>query len=76
MVDRTLLAKSIADIRDAVRRIREVLPQSVAEFVRDRTIREVVLLNLFVALQQCLSLATHWLADEGSQVPVGYREVF
>ena len=76
MVDKALLAKAIADIRDAVKRIREVLPGDASEFAGDRTIREVVVLNLFVALQQCLSLATHWLADEGRDVPAGYREVF
>ena len=30
-----------------------------------------VLLNLFVATQECLSLATHWLTDEG----LGERDV-
>jgi uncharacterized protein YutE (UPF0331/DUF86 family) len=76
MLDKALLAKGVADIRDAVARIREVLPQDVTEFARDRTIREVVVLNLFVALQQCLALAAHRLADEGKDVPAGYREVF
>jgi len=42
----------------------------------DRTAREVVVLNLFVALQECLSLATHWLADDGRSVPESYRETF
>lgn len=55
MVDRLLLAKALADIRDAVARS-----------------REVVVLNLFVALQHGLSLATHWLADAGLDVPNGY----
>lgn len=76
MVDKALLAKGIADIRDAVARIRDVLPPDVEEFTGDRTIREVVVLNLFVALQQCLSLAVHWLADEGRDVPRSYRDVF
>ena len=76
MVDKALLAKGIADIRDAVARIREVLPADAEEFARERTVREVVVLNLFVALQQCLALAAHWLADEGKDVPSGYREVF
>ena len=38
--------------------------------------REIVTLNLFVALQECLSLASHWLADEGWEVPGTYAEVF
>lgn len=76
MVDKPLLAKVLADIRDAVLRIREVLPREVGDFANDRTAREVVALNLFVALQQCLSLAAHWLADEGRKVPGGYRDLF
>ena len=76
MVDRTFLARSLADIRDAVARIREVLPPAAEEFARNRTAREVVVLNLFVALQHCLSVVTHWLADARLDVPAGYREAF
>jgi len=73
VVDKTLLATKIAAVRDAVARIRSVLPDDVAVFVADRTTREVVVLNLFVALQECVSLAAHWLADEWLDVPQGYR---
>jgi uncharacterized protein YutE (UPF0331/DUF86 family) len=76
VVDRAVLAEKIAAIRDAVARIREVLPSSSEELAADRTRREVVVLNLFVALQESLGLATHWLADEGLDVPQAYAEVF
>jgi uncharacterized protein YutE (UPF0331/DUF86 family) len=76
MVDKTLLASKIATIRDAAARIREVLPPDRDAFAADRTTREVVLLNLFVAIQECLSLATHWLADDGLDVPPTYADVF
>ena len=76
MVDKTVLASKIAVIRDADARIREVLPRNREAFASDRTAREVVLLNLFVAIQECLSLATHWLADEGLHVPQTYAGVF
>jgi len=76
VVDRPLLAKRVAIVRDAVARIRSVLPPSRAEFEADRTAREVVVLNLFVAIQACLDLATHWLADEGWDVPQRYGEIF
>lgn len=45
-------------------------------FEADRTAREVVVLNLFVAIQACLALATHWLADKGWDVPQRYGEIF
>lgn len=76
MVDRVLLASKIATVRDAVARVRAVLPATSEAFVADRTTREVVVLNLFVALQACISLAAHWLADAGQDVPQTYADVF
>jgi uncharacterized protein YutE (UPF0331/DUF86 family) len=76
VVDRALVAAKVVAVRDAVARVRAVLPPEVESFQADRTAREVVVLNLFVALQECLSLATHWLADEGWSVPENYRDVF
>jgi uncharacterized protein YutE (UPF0331/DUF86 family) len=76
VVDATVAAAKIAAIRDAVERIRATLPSSVESFEKDRTLREVVVLNLFVALQECVSLATHWLSDAGLDVPGSYREIF
>lgn len=76
MVDSAVLAEKIASVRDAVARIREVLPQSRDAFRADRTAREIVILNLFVALQECLALAAHWLSDAGLGVPQSYGQVF
>lgn len=76
MVDRAVVARQLAAVRDAVARVREVLPPSVDAFEDDRTAREVVVLNLFVGIQTCVDLATHWLADEGWGVPQGYAEIF
>ena len=76
MIDHSILARQVAAVRDAAERIREVLPAQVEAFVADRSAREIVTLNLFVALQECLSLASHWLADEGWEVPGTYAEVF
>ena len=61
MVDRPLIAKKVAAVRDAITRIRAVLPGDVETFLHDRTAREVVILNMFVALQESIDLATHWL---------------
>lgn len=76
MVDRALAAAKIAAIRDATARVRAMLPTSIESFAADRTAREVVTLNLFVAIQGCLDLAAHWLADAGWDVPGTYAEVF
>jgi uncharacterized protein YutE (UPF0331/DUF86 family) len=76
VVDKVLLASKVAAVRDAVARIQAVLPPDVNAFVDDRTAREIVILNLFVALQDCVALAAHWLADRGLDVPQTYGDVF
>jgi uncharacterized protein YutE (UPF0331/DUF86 family) len=76
VVDETVAAAKIAAIRDAVGRIRTTLPETASAFEEDRTAPEVVVLNLFVALQECVSLATHWLGDAGQKVPGSCREIF
>ncbi len=76
MVDRALVAAKIAAVRDATARVRAVLPASLEAFVTDRTAREVVTLNIFVAIQDCLDLAAHWLADAGWDMPGTYADVF
>lgn len=76
MVDSALLAVKIAAVRDATARVRAVLPNSADAFAADRTAREVVTLNLFVAIQACLDLAAHWLADAGWEMPGTYADVF
>jgi uncharacterized protein YutE (UPF0331/DUF86 family) len=76
MVDAAIVAAKVSAIRDAVARVRHVLPREAGAFEADRTAREVVVLNLFVALQETVSLATHWLADAGLDVPGSYREIF
>ena len=76
VVDSALLAAKIAAVRDATARVRAVLPASGDVFIADRTAREIVTLNLFVAIQACLDLAAHWLADAGWDMPATYADVF
>src|SRR5512144_385916 len=76
VVDRARLAHHVAAIRDAVARIRAVVPPALTDFEADRTSREVVILNLLVAIQACIDLAVHWLAVEGWTVPRRYGELF
>lgn len=76
MVDRGILAGKTAAVEDAVRQIREVLPANADALRGDRLVRESVILNLFVAIQECVSLASHALSDGGWSVPSTYAAVF
>ena len=63
-------------IRDAVERVRDVLPSDGAAFTANRDAREVVALNLLIAIQEAIDLAAHWIADAGLVVPGTHRELF
>ncbi len=39
------------------------------EFVADRRGRDLALFYLFLAIQECIDLAAHWVADEGWEPP-------
>ena len=76
MVDRAIAATRIAAIRDAVARIRQVMPADAATFAADRSTREIVALNLVVAIQDMIDLAAHRIADAGLIVPGTHRDLF
>jgi uncharacterized protein YutE (UPF0331/DUF86 family) len=76
VVDSAVISARIAAVTDATARVRAILPATADAFVGDRNAREIVILNLFVAIQGCLDLATHWLADAGWEMPGRYADVF
>lgn len=46
-----------------------ILGRSTADFVGDRSGRDLALFYLFLAIQECIDLAAHWVADEGWMPP-------
>jgi uncharacterized protein YutE (UPF0331/DUF86 family) len=71
-----LPARQPATIRSRTMRVRELLPQTVEEFVSRRTEAEALILNLYLALQECSDLALHLVADRGLGVPGEPRAAF
>jgi uncharacterized protein YutE (UPF0331/DUF86 family) len=76
VVDNAVVAAKVATVADATARIRGTLPPDVEAFARDRDVRDIVTLNLFVAIQACIDLATHWIADAGWLMPATYADTF
>lgn len=64
-----VLARKIAAVRSRTARVRELLPPNVDEFLSHRTEAEALILNLFLALQECSDLALHLVAALGLGVP-------
>jgi uncharacterized protein YutE (UPF0331/DUF86 family) len=64
-----VLARKVAAIRARTARVRELLPATVDEFLAHRTEAEALILNLYLALQECSDLALHLVAAMGLGVP-------
>lgn len=65
MVDRNVLAAKLAELKDRMRRIRQHCPESSAELAEDQDAFDLVSFNLLLAVQSCLDLASHIIADHG-----------
>jgi uncharacterized protein YutE (UPF0331/DUF86 family) len=46
-----------------------ILSREPAEFVADRSGRDLALFYLFLSIQECIDLAAHWVADAGWMPP-------
>lgn len=76
MVEPRIVERKLAALVDSVERVREKYPASANAFASDRDAREIVAFNLFLAFQEALDLAAHFIADGGWAVPTTAREHF
>jgi uncharacterized protein YutE (UPF0331/DUF86 family) len=65
MVDRDLVASKLGELIDRLRRVRQHCPEVAVELERDRDRLDLVSFNLMLAVQSCLDVASHVIADEG-----------
>lgn len=76
MVDRYVLGKSFADIRDAVARIRQVLPADSGAFAQDRTAPRSGRAQSLRRPAELLVRGDALAGGHRLDVPGAYREVF
>jgi uncharacterized protein YutE (UPF0331/DUF86 family) len=65
MVNRTLLSIKLAELADRVGQVRRHRKPSLEELRQDRDAAELVAFNLLLAVQACVDIASHCIADEG-----------
>jgi uncharacterized protein YutE (UPF0331/DUF86 family) len=59
------VARASAWLNDA----EEILSRPAAEFLSDVKSRDLASFYLFLAIQECIDLAAHWVSDAGWNVP-------
>jgi len=76
MVNRTLLSVKLSELADRVGRVRRHRKPSVEELRQDRDAAELVAFNLLLAVQACVDIASHCIADEGWPVAKSIGDSF
>lgn len=76
MVDRDLIFRKLADLQQYLEQVSEYRGVSVDEYRRDWKIQRIVERTLQIAIEACVDVATHIIADRGLRVPATYAEAF
>ena len=65
MVHRDVVAAKVGRARGWLTDCAAAFSEPVGTFVQDRARRDLALFYLFLAMQECIDIAAHWVADEG-----------
>lgn len=76
MVDETVLAAKLAELADRIGRVRHHRPADTETLAADRDVFDLVSFNLMLAVQTCVDIAGHLIADEGWAPPKDLAESF
>ena len=69
MVDHDVLARKIASATARLSEVAEIVAQPRDDFLEDPKARDLAAFYTLLAVQDCIDLASHWVADEGWQPP-------
>ena len=76
MVDPDLILRKLADLYQYLAQVSEYRGITVEEYRRDWKIQRIVERTLQMAIEACVDVASHIIADRGLRVPATYAEAF
>ncbi len=76
MVDGTLLRRKLAELAEYVTQVSEYRDVTVEHYRGDWKTQRIVERTLQMAIEACLDIASHVLADRGLRAPSTYAETF
>ncbi len=76
MVNPDVAARKVASATARLADVDEILERGRPAFLTDIKHRDLATFYLFLAIQDCLDLASHWVSDAGWQPPSGAAEAF
>ena len=76
MVDRDLVLRKLSDLARYIDQVSEYRHISAEEYREDWKSQRIIERTLQVAIEACVDVASHVIADRGLPVPATYAEVF
>ena len=76
MVDRDLILRKLADLDQYLTQVSEYKDITAEQYRRDWKTQRIVERTLQMAIEMCLDIANHVIADRGLRVPATYAEAF
>jgi len=76
VVDKDLILRKLADLDQYVRQVSEYRGIAVEDYRKEWKIQRIVERTLQLAIEVCLDIANHVIADRNLRVPATYAEVF
>ena len=75
-MDREVIERKLEALRHCLARVRARKPADAATLAKDEDTQDVLVLNLSRAVQLCVDIAAHLLADSRQPVPATMGEAF
>jgi len=76
VVDRDLILRKLADLDQYVSQVSDYRAVTVEEYRRDWKTQRIVERTLQIAVEVCVDIATHVIADRALKVPTTYADAF
>lgn len=76
MVDRELVLRKVAALEQYLSELDEFRDVTTAAYLADRKVQRIVERTLHLAIETCLDLAEHVIADRRLRVPTSHAEAF
>lgn len=62
-MDEQLIAQKLESLRRCIQRVESRLPKDLETLQADIDVQDIIALNLTRAIQMCVDIASHWLAE-------------
>jgi uncharacterized protein YutE (UPF0331/DUF86 family) len=76
MVDRAVITAKLANVKKSLDRLKEKQGAALKDFLVNRDIQDIVILNLQTAIQGCVDIASHIISDNDWGVPGNLAGLF